>query len=48
MAKKPTKQLSSSLDNSRFERFYLKISNHIESAKRTFQRTVDTEMVKAY
>src|SRR3990167_7947686 len=49
MAKKSIKHLSSKTsDGARFEKFYLKISNHIESAKKTFQRTVDTEMVKAY
>lgn len=32
----------------RLEKLYLKISSHSESAKKAFQRTVDTEMVKAY
>lgn len=34
--------------SSRVDDLYLKISSHIESAKKTFQRTVDIEMVKAY
>jgi predicted nuclease of restriction endonuclease-like (RecB) superfamily len=33
---------------SRLGNLYLKISSHIESAKKSIQRTVDTEMVKAY
>lgn len=32
----------------RIEKLYLKISTYIDSAKESFQRTIDTEMVKAY
>lgn len=49
MIKKSEKsKLSHSSDTSRLEKLYLKISTHIESAKKAFQLTVDTEMVKAY
>ena len=49
MAKKSTKQhLSITSDNFRLDKLYVKISKHIETARKAFQRTVDTEMVKAY
>lgn len=49
MIKKLVKNPSSlSANKSRFEKLYLKVSRHIETAKTAFQRTVDTEMVKAY
>ena len=44
MAKKSTKQpLSITSDNSRLDKLYVKISNHIETARKAFQRTVSAD-----
>lgn len=49
MAKKITKQSTlSPSGGSSLDSLYLKISSHIESARQSIQRTVDTEMVKTY
>ncbi len=37
-----------SLENKRVEKLYQRISSYIDAARQTVQRTVDTEMVKAY
>lgn len=49
MAKKLTKKGTNIISSdARLDNLYLKISSHIESAKNSIQRTIDTEMVKAY
>lgn len=49
MAKKLVKRPSAlSSDGAYLKKLHLKISNHIDSAKKAFQRSIDTEMVKAY
>ena len=43
---KPKKSLSNNAN--RIDKLYSKVLNHIDGAKKSVQRTIDTEMVKAY